>query len=355
MNNMIHMKRSSPVFLAPLLPIILFLIFFVSFALAVEIENTPQPEKKAYSAEKEIAAERTIVAQVGDAEITEADLQEAVQRKVQTIYSHGQDLTQKPEYRRDALNDLIEVALLFRAAVKRGMKIPDDVVDGVVEQNKKQLGSEKGLHEVLKSRGLTMDEFRSRILQYRLANELLRDLFEKSKYSDEELKQYYEGHKENFRRPDAVHLYDILLKVEPSATEQEWLKQEERAEEILKQLQAGEAFSDLAAKNSDDPYRVKGGDLGFIHKGMLMSEEQEAAAFALQPGELSKVIRTLEGFYIMKAGEKTPGELLDFDKVKGDLAQKLQKKRFEEQKLDLLMTMRAEYPVKINITLNDKL
>jgi parvulin-like peptidyl-prolyl isomerase len=326
--------------------IVLLLLLLISFP-AIDGSET-------YASEPEQAASDPVVARVGDTVITETDLKEAAQRKVQNVYSHGQDLSAKPEYRLSALNELIDMELFSLAAAQRGIKMPDDVVQGVVEENIKRLGSEKALQEVLQNRKLSMDAFKARIRSVRMANELLKALYEESSYSDEELKKYYEENRKNFHRPDAVQLYDILLKMEPSAPEPEWQMKKEAAEGLLKRLMAGEDFYTIAYYNSEDDHRVKGGDLGFIHTGMLIPQELEDAAFALKPGEVSSVVRTDHGFHILKAGEKKPGELLGFDSVKEKLAKELHQKRFEEKKAAILRRMREEYPVKIYIPLENK-
>ncbi|MBI5075455.1 MAG: peptidylprolyl isomerase [Nitrospirae bacterium] len=295
-----------------------------------------------------------VIARVGAAVITDMDLQEAVSKKVQNMYSHGQDLTQKPAYRREALDELIEAQLIYYAALKEGLQISEAAVTGVVAQNVQSMGSEQALQEVLKLRGLSMEAFKEKIKTYLSANEFLIKLLKKSAYLEEELVTYYEKHRESFRRPASVRMQSILLKVDPSAMEDAWQKKREKAEELLKKIQSGEDFFMIAYNNSDDPYRVKGGDLGFIHKGMLTPEELETAAFALEPGQLSGVIRTIHGLHILKAGEKRPGELPEFEKVKDDLAQKLQKQRFDEKKAEILKRMKDEHPVTIMITIDDK-
>ncbi len=313
-------------------------------------EQTVVPEAKRSEENVPVIAPAAVVAWVGDSAITEEELQEAVHRKVRSVYSHVQGLERNPKYRREALNELVDAILLFHGAQKRGITISDDEIDVVVAENIKQLGSEKALQEVLKGKGITLDTFRSRIRRYRSVNELLGKLLQESIVTDEELKKYYEDTKESFRRPYSIHLYHILLKVEPSAPEEEWRKKKETAEDLLNKLRAGEEFYDIAYKYSEDPFRVKGGDLGFIHKGMMMDREAEEVAFALQPGELSAVIRTIEGFHIMKAGDRKPGELIDFGMVRDDLSKTLQKKRFEEMKAEILKRMKDEYPVRFIIT-----
>jgi len=198
------------------------------------------------------APARVVVAKVGEADITEAELQDTVLQKVQSIY-HGPDLARVPKYRREALNDLIEIELLSHEAVRRGITVGEVVIDSVIQKNIKQLGSEAALQQVLRSKGLSIGDFRLGIQKRRAVNELLSKLYQESAYSDEELMKYYEKNREDFRRPDSIHLYSILLKVEPSAVEDEWQKKKEKAEELLKRIKAGEKFMTLPTTTRKTP------------------------------------------------------------------------------------------------------
>ncbi len=77
---------------------------------------------------------------------------------------------------------------------------------------------------------------------------------------------------------------------------------EYEAQDILRALQAGKKFEDLAAKFSRCPSAKQGGDLGVFSSGRMV-EEFDEAAFALQVGEISKPIRTKFGYHVIKRTE----------------------------------------------------
>ena len=299
------------------------------------------------------AAEKAI-ARVADTIITEADLRDALDRYIPSGAFHGSiDRSQKDEYRVAALNDLIDTELLYREALKRGMKPSEEAVEAVIQHNIKQFGSEEKMNKAMEARGFTLDILRNRIRKNNMAEALLKELAAQSSYTDGELQKYYEENREKYKRPDAVQLYHILISVDPGASEDIWQEKKKLAEQLLTKIRAGEDFGSIAYTYSDDPYKFKSGDLGFVHRGRLSPQELEDAAFSLKSGEVSDVIRTIHGFHILKAGDKKQGETKPFDEVKTRLKKELEKARYEENKKALIDRLKKEYPVEINLELRE--
>ncbi len=69
--------------------------------------------------------------------------------------------------------------------------------------------------------------------------------------------------------------------------------------EVQKKLQAGESFAKLAEQYSMDGTRKRGGDLGFFGRGEMVKEFEDAA-FKLQKGEVSGLVKTQFGYHIIK-------------------------------------------------------
>lgn len=294
------------------------------------------------------AYSEVIVARVGDSVITEMDLEDALDHYMPPGGFHSKSLEKRDKFKKDALNGLIEEELLYREALRRGLKVSDEIIEAVIKENIKRLGSRKRFDQILKDKGLSLKTFRERIRKAQLVQALLRDIQEESKYSEEELRDHYEKNKARFKRPESVHLYHILFRIDPSLPGEE-SKKEAIAKEIRQRLLKGENFSNLAIKYSEDPYRVKGGDLGFIHRGQLNPEELEEAAFALKEGEIAGPIKTIYGFHIIKAGERRPEETLGFDAVKDKLKEELSNKRFTDYKKDLITRLKKKYTIQVFI------
>ena len=104
---------------------------------------------------------------------------------------------------------------------------------------------------------------------------------------EDEIIFYYDTHIDEFEHPESVHARHILL------------KSEEDAKDILKKLKREADFVKLAKKYSTGPTKETGGDLGYFEKGSMVPEFEEAA-FALEVGKTSDIVKTQFGYHIIK-------------------------------------------------------
>ena len=135
----------------------------------------------------------------------------------------------------------------------------------------------------------------------------------------EDLLRYYNQHRDEYRVPDEVQLRLIQVrtpppgpdgKVDPKAVD----AAKQKAEDILKKLQAGANFADLAKKESDDPSKENGGELGWIGRGRIPDVEDQI--FALNKGQTSGVLHSALGFNIVRVEDKRTAHVQTLDEVK---------------------------------------
>jgi peptidyl-prolyl cis-trans isomerase D len=104
-----------------------------------------------------------------------------------------------------------------------------------------------------------------------------------------------------------------------------------KAEDVFKQVKKGAKFDELAKKNSEDPgSKDKGGDLGWLVQGQTVPEF-EKAAFSLQPGQVSDLVKTQYGFHIIKVLEKETAHTKPLEEVKLPLLTQLRLNKVQEQ------------------------
>jgi len=141
--------------------------------------------------------------------------------------------------------------------------------------------------------------------------------------SEADLKEYYTQNKERLGIPEQVRARHILFKVDSAASQDEKNKAQERAQAVLKRLQAGEDFAKLAAAHSDDAgSKAKGGDLGYFTPGKMVPEF-EGAAFYTNPGETSDIVETKYGYHIIKVEDHIDARERSFEEMKDYIKEKL--------------------------------
>lgn len=140
--------------------------------------------------------------------------------------------------------------------------------------------------------------------------------------SEGQLRDYYEAHKDDFRVKDRVKLRHILFYTAGKAPD-EVNKIRAKAQDVLKQAQAGADFATLARKNSQDRATAgKGGDLGWLQREQLPPSFADVA-FKLKPGETGDLVTTQFGFHIIWVEEKEPAGFQPFEKVKDQIAPRI--------------------------------
>jgi peptidyl-prolyl cis-trans isomerase D len=121
--------------------------------------------------------------------------------------------------------------------------------------------------------------------------------------SPQEIQQYFKAHASEYQIPEQARSRHILIKVAPNADAKTDAAAKAKAEGLLKQIQGGANFADLAKKNSDDPgSKDKGGELGFAHRGMMVPEFDNAL-FTQKIGE-TKIVKSSFGYHLVQVEER---------------------------------------------------
>lgn len=300
-----------------------------------------------WSAEKKALSP---AARVNGAVITQKEVEDAAATLIpQASYHRNVTPEKKKELQKQALDNLIQEELFYRAALKKGYKIAKADVNKKFEEIAKKYNSKSVFKEAIKKFDLTEEELKKKIEHMLLADYFVdEEVYKKAKavLKDSDLLAYYQTNKEKFQKPEAVRLSDILVKVPPEASSEEKEKLKKKAEDIYQRLKKGENFEQLAWDNSDDPSRVKGGDLGLVHRGRLEPEVEEPA-FALRKGEMSGIIVTIYGYHILKVADKFPSQQLKFEEVKDKLSRELEEKEVKARLAQLIKFLKENAKIEI--------
>jgi peptidyl-prolyl cis-trans isomerase C len=286
------------------------------------------------------------VARVNGMPITELQLEQAIDVYVPPGTFHSGAGQKRDQYRKPALDLLIERELLYQEAKAKGVKVTSKDVDRALAEVKKKYKDKNAFDAALRYSGLSLDEYKAILKRNEYIEKLQRlEVDDQAKYSDEALEAYYDANKDKFLKPEAFKIRHILLKVPPTAGDAEKREIREKADSLLKKINEGEDFGDLAYKNSQDDYRVKGGDLGWVHKGRLDPAVEEAA-FKLNVGE-STIVETMYGYHMVKLEGKKPAEQLSFSDVKDSLRKDLESKKQKELKEALMARLKEKAKIQI--------
>ncbi len=225
---------------------------------------------------------KRVVARVNQVEITYAEFKQ----RLESLQPQRGPI--RPEQFKDVVHAMLQEEILLQDAAAEGVE-QDVAVKAKLEQARRQV----------------------------LIEELLRrKVIAHTQVTDDEARKMYEDNKPLFST-ETVRVSHIMVKTEAEA------------EAILKDLQAGKDFAELAKTTSQDTASAeKGGDLGALRHGQTVPEFEEEA-FRLQEGELSPVIKTQYGYHILKGGAHA-SVAEPFDEVKGKIRQSLLQQKQQE-------------------------
>jgi len=152
------------------------------------------------------------------------------------------------------------------------------------------------------------------------------DFESKVQVSSDEIKRYYDSRKDTFKIPKQVRGRDILIKAGPQDTPDQLEAKKKKIEEILEKAKKTKDFGSLAKQYSEAENASKGGDIGWIQKGMF-GEQIESLLFSMKAGDLSGVLAARDGFHILKIEEVKEEKQKSFEEVKDQILQALKKEK----------------------------
>ncbi|MGB7548456.1 MAG: peptidylprolyl isomerase [Terracidiphilus sp.] len=132
--------------------------------------------------------------------------------------------------------------------------------------------------------------------------------------TQQEIQQYYTAHQSEYSVPEQARSRHILIQVAPGADAKADAAAKAKAESILKQIQGGANFAEIAKKYSDDPgSKETGGELGFAQRGHMVPAFDNAI-FTQKVGD-TQIIKTQYGYHIVQVEERTPAHAEQLNEV----------------------------------------
>jgi len=243
---------------------------------------------------REEESQGTPVATVGEKHFMLEDLNRMIPQELWSRVSVRQ--------KRDIVERWMEEELLYQEALRRGID-EEPEVRGLIEESKRDL-----------------------LVAQLLEREIGSDL----DVGEEEIREYYEAHKEEFKRSETeIRARQILV------------DRNRKAEDIRKRLRKGERFETLAQEESLDSSALDGGDMGYF------SEEISEPSFwsacrKLKTGTTSRPVRTDFGYHIIEVLDRKPaGSIRDLEQVRPELITRIATQKQKARLDGLLQSLRG--------------
>lgn len=258
-----------------------------------------------------------VAAEVNNRAITYTELEKTYQSQYpQPVEGSSED--QVTAQKLDVLGSLINMELLLQRAEKLGLMAVDSDVDAEFNRRKAPYTKEEFERE-LAARKMTVDDFKSQLRRQLTVDKLInKEITSHITITDAEVTNFYNANRASFNLAEPqVHMAQIVVTPQPDASVRNLKnsKAQNDAEARIKildiegRLKRGDDFGMLAQNYSEDASTAaNGGDMGFVPESALDKANLELRKMvtALSPGAFSQVIRTQEGYRILKVISKEP-------------------------------------------------
>lgn len=277
--------------------------------------------------------------------ITYNEFQSAFQAGIRKKFYHGKIPEEQIEaFKKEVSQALIDRVLLVQEAKRQKIALEKDVIDQQLAEYEKRYQSrpfwQQHKEDVLKGLRAALEE-----------ENRLKGLETKTKDvplpGDAEAKEFYNKNKDLFTTPEKMRVSVILLKVSPASPAAVWDAAHQEAKELIARLDKGSDFAELARIHSGDETASNGGDMGFIHSGMLAKPAQ-VALDKLSPGGVSEPVMLLRGIGIFKLHEKLEPTLNSYESVAERAKKLLQREKAKLAWSDLVEQLRSQAKIEIN-------
>ncbi len=200
------------------------------------------------------------------------------------------------------------------------------------------------LKEAKKEKIDSEKEFQDRLAdikdQLLIESLLKKKIITEAQVTDEDMKKYYEEHKEEFKRPREINTRHILVKTESEA------------KQIQARLVKGEDFVELAKTYSIDPNaKASGGEIGFQPQGSLVPDYEKAAFNLKKAGDISGIVKTQFGYHIIRLEAVRPAAYVPFEEVKDSIKNAIVQARQGEMLEKYIESLKKASKVTINESL----
>jgi peptidyl-prolyl cis-trans isomerase SurA len=248
------------------------------------------------------------------------------------------------------LDDAIDELLLMQRARDLNVKFTDELFnEGLTNLKKQNDLTDEQFEAALKQEGMTLQDLRQRFERdYMMSAVQQIEIYPRLQITDEEVRQYYRAHPDEFMQAETVMLREIFLEVPTQVRDNQTVVNVAQEEEVKAKMTAardralkGEEFASLAAELSESPSKANGGLIGPVEVAQVAPAMRELID-ALKVGDISEPVRTTRGFQMLRLESRTTAEPRAFAQVRDEILRKIRVERADAELDRYLETLRAQ-------------
>lgn len=290
----------------------------------------------------------TPVARVEGQVITLADFNLVLARTARQTFYHGTPDPEKlAELRPKVVEEMILERLLAAEAGRLGIAADEAAVEAKIQAYEERY---RGSEEWRRQRDRVLPLLRARMRDNSRSSGLEQAVRRVAEPDEADIRAYHEANPSLFTEPAREHLAVILLSVDPSSNKAAWDKAKAEALRLREKVIAGTPFAELARLHSGDESAGTGGDLGYVHRGMMSTDAQEALD-EMQPGDISEPVLLLQGYALFQMLARAPEQLRTFEEVRERAAELYRRNMADKQWQAFIGTLRADADVWLDANL----
>lgn len=268
------------------------------------------------------------VARVDGTDLSVDDFNQLIHEQVQRLHQ-----ALPPEtvalMRTQNVDRLIDVHLIDTVLSQQEVEVSEADVEEHFQMFQSQFPDPATMEAFLAQQGVTVAEVRESMIKDVALERYLSTRYDLT-VEDQEVRNFFDRHRDDLATPVLAHTRHILLRVQPGSSEEVRTAQAARIAEIRAQVDAdGSNFESLARQYSESPTASRGGDMGPLYAPQMIPEYAEAI-MNLQAGDISDPVQSRYGFHIIQVLEKEEGSAANFEELEERLRLEVrQQKRAE--------------------------
>ena len=323
------------------------LLSTVWLAVFVALVLAPGARAQSQAQSKDTLVEE-IVARVNNQIITLSDYEKAAQGLAEEVRQDCQNCApdqlaaEIKDRQKNLLRDMIDQQLLIERAKDMGIDVETELVKRLDEVRKENnLATMDDLEKAVEKQGIVWEDYKQQMKNGLLTQKVIQqEVGGRMDIGPDEIKKYYDAHKQDFVRAEQVDLSEILLSTE-GKTPEEIAAIKTKADDLHKRVVNGDDFAELAKRHSEGSTAQDGGELGLYERDQLASQLADAV-FKLDKNGITDVIQTRTGFEILKVNEHYQAGLQPLDKVSDQITNIIYKQKMDPAMRSYLAELREE-------------